>query len=156
RPIELGDFASYDLDKATWKGRVEGWGNPCEGLSSNRIRGFCQLGFGQDHMGRSGIGLGYYSGVLQEHRKAGMIGLRTRMNKLLNKNKKHITATWLRSRRFPQLIQAPIQSQWNSNTYLVETDDSNVIPDSPGMCKDDIQNEQNDVESDDERVALAN
>nr|GEU56924.1 copia protein [Tanacetum cinerariifolium] len=32
----------------------------------------------------------------------------------------------------------------------------NVIPDSPDMCEDDIQNEQNDVESDDKRVALAN
>nr|GEU32694.1 hypothetical protein [Tanacetum cinerariifolium] len=42
------------------------------------------------------------------------------------------------------------------NTCLVETDDSNVIPDSPDMCDDDIQNEQNDVESDDERVALVN
>nr|GEW94612.1 hypothetical protein [Tanacetum cinerariifolium] len=38
----------------------------------------------------------------------------------------------------------------------VETDDSNVIPDSPDMCEDDIQNDQNDVESDVERVALAN
>nr|GEU43802.1 reverse transcriptase domain-containing protein [Tanacetum cinerariifolium] len=35
-------------------------------------------------------------------------------------------------------------------------DDSNVIPDSLVMCEDDIQNDQNDVESDDERVALAN
>nr|GEY56100.1 hypothetical protein [Tanacetum cinerariifolium] len=35
-------------------------------------------------------------------------------------------------------------------------DDSNVIPDSPDMCDDDIQNDQNDVESDDERIALAN
>nr|GFA62519.1 hypothetical protein [Tanacetum cinerariifolium] len=35
-------------------------------------------------------------------------------------------------------------------------DDSNVIPDSPDMRDDDIQNDQNDVESDDERVALAN
>nr|GFB68410.1 hypothetical protein [Tanacetum cinerariifolium] len=43
-----------------------------------------------------------------------------------------------------------------SNTCLVETDDSNVFPDSPDMCDDDIQNDQNDVESDDERVALAN
>nr|GFA11360.1 hypothetical protein [Tanacetum cinerariifolium] len=42
------------------------------------------------------------------------------------------------------------------NTCLVETDDSNVIPDSPDMCEDDIQNDKNDVESDDERVALAN
>nr|GEU46961.1 hypothetical protein [Tanacetum cinerariifolium] len=42
------------------------------------------------------------------------------------------------------------------NTCLVEMDDSNVTPNSPDMCEDDIQNEQNDVESDDERVALAN
>nr|GEW37974.1 hypothetical protein [Tanacetum cinerariifolium] len=38
----------------------------------------------------------------------------------------------------------------------VETDDRNVIPDSPDMCEDDIQKDQNDVESDGERVALAN
>nr|GEU79863.1 ribonuclease H-like domain-containing protein [Tanacetum cinerariifolium] len=37
----------------------------------------------------------------------------------------------------------------------VETDDSNVIPDSPDICDDDIQNDQNDVESDDVRVVLA-
>nr|GEU39121.1 integrase, catalytic region, zinc finger, CCHC-type, peptidase aspartic, catalytic [Tanacetum cinerariifolium] len=43
-----------------------------------------------------------------------------------------------------------------SNTCLVETDDTDVIPDSPDMCDDDIQNDQNDVESDDERVTLAN
>nr|GEW88653.1 hypothetical protein [Tanacetum cinerariifolium] len=48
------------------------------------------------------------------------------------------------------------QSESISNTCLVETNDSNVIPDSPDMCDDDIQNDQNDVESDDERVALAN
>nr|GEU37134.1 hypothetical protein [Tanacetum cinerariifolium] len=38
----------------------------------------------------------------------------------------------------------------------VERNDSNVIPDSPDMCDDDIQNDQNDVESDNERVTLAN
>ncbi|GKA39280.1 retrovirus-related pol polyprotein from transposon TNT 1-94 [Tanacetum coccineum] len=38
----------------------------------------------------------------------------------------------------------------------VETGDSNVIPDSPDMCNNDIQNDQHDVECDDERVALAN
>nr|GEW46252.1 ribonuclease H-like domain-containing protein [Tanacetum cinerariifolium] len=43
-----------------------------------------------------------------------------------------------------------------NNICLVETDDSNVIHDSPDMCEDDIQNDQNDVESDDECVALAN
>nr|GEX56591.1 hypothetical protein [Tanacetum cinerariifolium] len=42
------------------------------------------------------------------------------------------------------------------NTCLVETDDSNVIPDSPDMCEDAIQNEKNDVENNDERVVLAN
>nr|GEU76862.1 reverse transcriptase domain-containing protein [Tanacetum cinerariifolium] len=42
------------------------------------------------------------------------------------------------------------QSEYVSNTCLVETDDSNVIPDSPDMCEDDIQNDQNDVESDNE------
>nr|GEU94238.1 hypothetical protein [Tanacetum cinerariifolium] len=48
------------------------------------------------------------------------------------------------------------QSESVSNTCLVETDDSNVTPNSPDMCEDDIQNDQNDVESDDEHVALAN
>ncbi|GJT23181.1 reverse transcriptase domain-containing protein [Tanacetum coccineum] len=42
------------------------------------------------------------------------------------------------------------------NTCVVEAGDRNVIPDSPDMCDNDIQNDQNDVECDDERVALAN
>nr|GEY96849.1 hypothetical protein [Tanacetum cinerariifolium] len=42
------------------------------------------------------------------------------------------------------------QSESISNTCLVETDDSNVIPDSPDMCDDDIQNDNNDVEINDE------
>nr|GEW96792.1 hypothetical protein [Tanacetum cinerariifolium] len=54
-----------------------------------------------------------------------------------------------------QELQHYEQFESISNTCLVETDDSNVIPDSPDMC-DDIQNDQNDVESDDEHVALAN
>nr|GEW38304.1 ribonuclease H-like domain-containing protein [Tanacetum cinerariifolium] len=64
-------------------------------------------------------------------------------------------ATWQRSRRFLLLTQASILIQWNSNTCLVETDDSNVIPDSPDICEDAIQNDQNNVENDDERVALS-
>nr|GEX01282.1 hypothetical protein [Tanacetum cinerariifolium] len=48
------------------------------------------------------------------------------------------------------------QSESVSNTCLAETDDSNIMPDSPDMYEDDIQNEQNNVESDDKRVALAN
>ncbi|GJU95423.1 hypothetical protein Tco_1320179 [Tanacetum coccineum] len=43
-----------------------------------------------------------------------------------------------------------------SNRCVVEKVDSNVIPDSSDMCDNDIQNDQNAVECDDERVALAN
>nr|GEX95546.1 hypothetical protein [Tanacetum cinerariifolium] len=57
---------------------------------------------------------------------------------------------------FANHLQHSEQSESVSNTYLVETDDSNVILDSPDMCEDDIQNDQNDVESDDERIALVN
>nr|GEW89845.1 retrovirus-related Pol polyprotein from transposon TNT 1-94 [Tanacetum cinerariifolium] len=57
---------------------------------------------------------------------------------------------------FANGLQHPEQSKSISNTCLVETNDSNIIPDLPDMCEDDILNEQNDVESDDERVTLAN
>nr|GEU56544.1 hypothetical protein [Tanacetum cinerariifolium] len=57
---------------------------------------------------------------------------------------------------FANVLQHSDQSESVSHTCLVETDDSNVIPNSPDMCEDDIQNDQNDVESDDERVVLAN
>nr|GEZ97401.1 hypothetical protein [Tanacetum cinerariifolium] len=57
---------------------------------------------------------------------------------------------------FANDLQHSEQSESSSNTCLVETDDSNVIHDSPDMCDDDIQNDQNDVENNDERVALAN
>nr|GEU51921.1 retrovirus-related Pol polyprotein from transposon TNT 1-94 [Tanacetum cinerariifolium] len=57
---------------------------------------------------------------------------------------------------FGNHLQHSEQSEYVSNTCLVEMGDSNVTPDSPDMCEDDTQNEQNDVESDDERVALAN
>nr|GEX05887.1 hypothetical protein [Tanacetum cinerariifolium] len=57
---------------------------------------------------------------------------------------------------FANHLQHSEQSEFVSNTCLVEMDDRNVIPDSPDMCEDDIQNEQNNVESDDERVSLAN
>nr|GEW60984.1 hypothetical protein [Tanacetum cinerariifolium] len=42
------------------------------------------------------------------------------------------------------------------HTCVVEKVDSNVIPDSPDMCDNEIQTDQNPVECDDERVALAN
>ncbi|GJV98663.1 hypothetical protein Tco_1553915 [Tanacetum coccineum] len=57
---------------------------------------------------------------------------------------------------FANDIQHFDQSESISNTCAVETDDSNVTPDSPDMCDNDIQDDQNDVECDDERVALAN
>ncbi|GJS76541.1 hypothetical protein Tco_0726422 [Tanacetum coccineum] len=57
---------------------------------------------------------------------------------------------------FANEIQHSEQSESISNTCVVETDDSNVIPDSPNICDNDIPNDQNDVVCDDERVALAN
>ncbi|GKC75755.1 hypothetical protein Tco_1126529, partial [Tanacetum coccineum] len=57
---------------------------------------------------------------------------------------------------FSNEIQHSKQSESISNTYVVETVDSNVTPDSPDMCDNDIQNDQNAVECDDECVALAN
>nr|GEY87924.1 retrovirus-related Pol polyprotein from transposon TNT 1-94 [Tanacetum cinerariifolium] len=56
---------------------------------------------------------------------------------------------------FANHLQNSEQFEYVSNTCLVETDDSNATPDSLDMCEDDIQNDQNDVESDYERVALA-
>nr|GEZ71857.1 integrase, catalytic region, zinc finger, CCHC-type, peptidase aspartic, catalytic [Tanacetum cinerariifolium] len=46
---------------------------------------------------------------------------------------------------FANHLQHSEQSKSISNTCLVETDDSNVTPDLPDMCEDDIQNEQNDT-----------
>nr|GEY06433.1 hypothetical protein [Tanacetum cinerariifolium] len=57
---------------------------------------------------------------------------------------------------FANELQHSEQSEYVSNTRLVETDDSNVTPDSPDMCEDAIRNDQNDAKSDDERVALDN
>nr|GEW71088.1 integrase, catalytic region, zinc finger, CCHC-type, peptidase aspartic, catalytic [Tanacetum cinerariifolium] len=52
---------------------------------------------------------------------------------------------------------ARIQEVPTADTGIdLETNDSNVIPDSPDMCNDDIHHDQNDVESDDERAVLAN
>nr|GEU29783.1 retrovirus-related Pol polyprotein from transposon TNT 1-94 [Tanacetum cinerariifolium] len=57
---------------------------------------------------------------------------------------------------FSNDLQHSEQSESISNTCIMETDDSNVISNSPDMCDDDIQNDQNDVKYDDERDALAN
>ncbi|GJU69007.1 retrovirus-related pol polyprotein from transposon TNT 1-94 [Tanacetum coccineum] len=57
---------------------------------------------------------------------------------------------------FATEIQHSEQSESISNTCVMETVDSNVIPDSADMCDNDIQNDQNAVECDDERVTLAN
>ncbi|GJS99925.1 hypothetical protein Tco_0821095 [Tanacetum coccineum] len=57
---------------------------------------------------------------------------------------------------FANEIQHSEQLKSTSNTCLVEQDDSNVIPDSPDMCDNDIHNDQNAVECDDERIALVN
>nr|GEY71220.1 hypothetical protein [Tanacetum cinerariifolium] len=54
---------------------------------------------------------------------------------------------------FTNELQHSKQSKSVSNTCLVETDDSTVTPVSPDMCEDNIQNDQNDVESDDEQTS---
>nr|GEU77484.1 retrovirus-related Pol polyprotein from transposon TNT 1-94 [Tanacetum cinerariifolium] len=59
---------------------------------------------------------------------------------------KHITAIWQRYRKFLLQTQELILSHLNSHVNL----------DSPDMCDNDIQNDQNAIECDDERVALAN
>nr|GEV85151.1 hypothetical protein [Tanacetum cinerariifolium] len=57
---------------------------------------------------------------------------------------------------FANEIQHSEQLESISSTCIVEMGDSNVILDSPDICDNDIQNDQNDVECDDERVTLAN
>ncbi|GKF93590.1 hypothetical protein Tco_0283290 [Tanacetum coccineum] len=54
---------------------------------------------------------------------------------------------------FANVRQHYEQSESTSNTCLVEKDDSNVTPDSPGVCDNDIQTDQN---AEDECAALAN
>ncbi|GJS43071.1 retrovirus-related pol polyprotein from transposon TNT 1-94 [Tanacetum coccineum] len=54
---------------------------------------------------------------------------------------------------FANVRQHSKQPESISNTCLVEKDDSNVTPDSPDMCDNDIQTDQN---AEDERVTLAN
>nr|GEY00628.1 hypothetical protein [Tanacetum cinerariifolium] len=74
--------------------------------------------------------------------------------KLMNKNWKHITATWLRSRRFLQLTHAPIQSQWNMYKMML---DIMCLPIIYNILSNlNLLNDQNDVESDDEHAVLAN
>ncbi|GKF47299.1 hypothetical protein Tco_0137101 [Tanacetum coccineum] len=48
------------------------------------------------------------------------------------------------------------QPQSINNTCVVEKFYSNAIPDSPDMCDNDIQTDQNAEECDDGRAALAN
>ncbi|GJR14573.1 retrovirus-related pol polyprotein from transposon TNT 1-94 [Tanacetum coccineum] len=57
---------------------------------------------------------------------------------------------------FVKETQNSEQPESISNTCVVEKVDSNVILDSPDMCDNDIQTDQNAEECDDERVALAN
>ncbi|GJT96635.1 hypothetical protein Tco_1092153 [Tanacetum coccineum] len=56
---------------------------------------------------------------------------------------------------YEQVVGAHYSLHGKGNSR-VETGDSNVIPDSPDMCDNDIQDDQNDVECDNERAALAN
>ncbi|GJQ94512.1 hypothetical protein Tco_0005651 [Tanacetum coccineum] len=70
-----------------------------------------------------------------------------------------------------QMVEVPYTAEYNVfvvdkqhseqpkciiNTCIGEKVDSNVIPDSPNMCDNEIQTDQNVVECDEERVVLAN
>ncbi|GJQ98960.1 retrovirus-related pol polyprotein from transposon TNT 1-94 [Tanacetum coccineum] len=52
---------------------------------------------------------------------------------------------------FANDIQHFDQSESISNTCAVETGDSNVTPDSPNMCDNDIQDDQNDLDVDENK-----
>ncbi|GJW37138.1 retrovirus-related pol polyprotein from transposon TNT 1-94 [Tanacetum coccineum] len=57
---------------------------------------------------------------------------------------------------FANDIQHFEQSEYISNICAVETGDSNVTPDSPNMCDNDIQDDQNDVDTEFERYKAFN
>ncbi|GKE06806.1 hypothetical protein Tco_1398824, partial [Tanacetum coccineum] len=57
---------------------------------------------------------------------------------------------------FANAKQHSEQPESISNTCVLEKVNSDVIPNSPDMCDNDIQTEQNAEECDDERVTLAN
>ncbi|GJY66871.1 hypothetical protein Tco_0469109, partial [Tanacetum coccineum] len=57
---------------------------------------------------------------------------------------------------FMAKIQEVPTADSRTDTEPLEQDDSNVIPDTPDMCDNDIQTNQNAIECDDVRVVLAN
>ncbi|GJW35768.1 hypothetical protein Tco_0058688 [Tanacetum coccineum] len=57
---------------------------------------------------------------------------------------------------FAKMRQHSEQPESINDTYVVEKVDSNIIPDSSGMCDNDNQPDQNAKECDDERDVLAN
>nr|GFA38036.1 hypothetical protein [Tanacetum cinerariifolium] len=68
-----------------------------------------------------------------------------------------ILSLWNRYNTMLDIMCLPMKySESIRSTCVMETDDSNVIPNSPDMCDNDIQNDQNAAECDNERVALAN
>nr|GEX26288.1 retrovirus-related Pol polyprotein from transposon TNT 1-94 [Tanacetum cinerariifolium] len=147
-----------------------------------RNKSYASWDLGQTHMGRSGQGVGIVSvlaGVQEEVKgKQEKDKIRTKPDKkgsnesLCKQAEQGVPLQaeqydWLADTdeeideqeleaHYSYMEKIHEQSESVSNTCLVKTDDSNVIPDSLDMCDDDIQNDQNDVESDDERVALAN
>ncbi|GJT61269.1 hypothetical protein Tco_1004802 [Tanacetum coccineum] len=57
---------------------------------------------------------------------------------------------------FANEMQHSEQLEYINDTHVLEKDDSNVTPDSSNMCNNDYQVDQNVMECDDERAALAN
>ncbi|GJY33263.1 hypothetical protein Tco_0417732 [Tanacetum coccineum] len=117
---------------------------------------------------------GYYTRCSKLQARANLDWLATRMKRLMNKNLEARYNNMAKIQEVPNAdsgtdaepleqvqydtddnvfandIQHFDQSESISNTCAVETGDSNVTSDSPDMCDNDIQDDQNDVECDDE------
>ncbi|GJX38690.1 hypothetical protein Tco_0251993 [Tanacetum coccineum] len=79
--------------------------------------------------------------------KEKMIDVANKLNKVQNHDENDVFANVRRHSEQPESI---------NDTYVLEKDDSNVIPDSSNICTNDNQVDQNAAECVDERVALAN
>nr|GFC16497.1 hypothetical protein [Tanacetum cinerariifolium] len=89
-----------------------------------------------------------HSGQFGNQRKVNVAGAREKVGSPAKRVKD--SACHMENMLLCKQAEQGVPLQAEHNTCVVETDDTNVTPDSPDMCEDNIQNDQNDVESDDE------
>ncbi|GJV29241.1 retrovirus-related pol polyprotein from transposon TNT 1-94 [Tanacetum coccineum] len=80
----------------------------------------------------------------------------TRLRAYINIAEEFLYSGWRRRHKYNMMPSQRRSRQRHKIPRRLEKVDSNVIPNSPDMCNDDIQIDQNAEECDDERVALAN